>query len=593
MKKLIQLSIALIPTFVAAQFEFNNQGDIYLQKGAMIHVQGEFTNDRGIVLNDGIIEVDGDFNNKAGSAFAIGNDNSSKERAVKFTGNGTQAIKGDMTNASFYNLVIDKASATDAVEMQTNVNVDGSLVFGSNTTAATYATANTYSNNNQKGLIQTYSGANEFVLSVRNGNNDAVAGYATMNINGAPTTAYIVTKGTRGTNTGGFERNVNSATAYDFPIGTEENGYNAVRMNFSHIPANGGMVKGKFNDGTDNASGYAGFMTQECKNCTAENTAANNNGYNRYFAANPCKNNQAQSISLENNVTDHGYWSFSADANSNAYEYMVETFPNSFTHEGAGNDIMRTVKYDAAFGYNPSNESWNQFVESVANVNDLLEYSRNTGTCYNGTGIPGGKYTGITTHFAMRSGKAQPVEIVFIKAEPKQNNIEVSWATALEINNHGFEVKRSTDGVNFTTIGWVEGNGNSITEKNYLFVDNTADANTVYFYQLNQLDFDGASAKTNIVSAEIVKGISFSISELMPNPAYNASQLVITSGVAQDISVRMIDMIGQVVSNVVYPIHTGVNAISLDISLFASGSYHAVVTADGKSISKKLIVTNE
>ncbi len=405
MKKLLHLTIALIPAISFAQNEFINGGDLYLQKGALLHVEGSFTNDQGTVKNDGIIEIDGDFENRVGSVFGTHTDVMSKERAVKFTGSGIQTIKGDFTNSPFYNLVIDKASATSEVVMQTPVSVTGSLIFGTNTVAATYASNTPQTNHNNKGMLKTYSGSTEYLLSIKNGASDAIAGAAAMSINDNPTTAYILTKGNRGSSEGGVERRIRKTTAYDFPIGTEENGFNGVRVNFKTIPAGGGFVRGKFNDGTDNMNGFAGVITQQCTGCTTGNPSPDDRGYSNYFSASPCSGSPAW-FTASNSITDHGYWSFAADTNEKSYTYVVETFPNSFSNANASVDLMRTIKYDAAYGYNPSAEVWNGFMDSVSASTDLLQYSRNSGTCYNGDGVPGGIYAGMNTHFSMSSGSS-------------------------------------------------------------------------------------------------------------------------------------------------------------------------------------------
>lgn len=66
----------------------------------------------------------------------------------------------------------------------------------------------------------------------------------------------------------------------------------------------------------------------------------------------------------------------------------------------------------------------------------------------------------------------------------------VEWRTASEINNSGFEVERSSDGVNFEKIGWVEGNGTTNVEHYYLFTDEAPNHGWNY-YRLKQIDHDG------------------------------------------------------------------------------------------------------
>ena len=52
MNKLIHFIITLIPVFAFSQSAFYNEGgQVYLQKGALLSVQGDFTNDNKGSLN--------------------------------------------------------------------------------------------------------------------------------------------------------------------------------------------------------------------------------------------------------------------------------------------------------------------------------------------------------------------------------------------------------------------------------------------------------------------------------------------------------------------------------------------------------------
>jgi hypothetical protein len=604
MKRNVLLALLALPFFSFAQYEFYNKGaDITIQNGALVHVQGSFTNDNdvanGAVSNEGILEVKGNFENKTGSSFT----GSSSEAAVKFVGSGKQAIKGSLNTpgtASLYNLVLSQPSAADSVELQTNVAVEGSVIFGASNISLTYSPNFVYTNNGSNSILKTYDSSNEYVLNIMNGSTDAIVGYPTLVMNSNPATGFIVTKGTRGSAGGGMQRRVTNSTTYDFPVGTVENGYNAVRLNFSSIPGSGGDVKAKFCDSTTSARGYVGTISQHCVGCTPSNPTPDNPGYNRYFSQNSCNGNQPQWLILEESgVLEHGYWSFDATDNGlGQWKYVIEVFPNSFIAEGSSDDTWRTIKYrdsNGDFGFDPSDFTvdWRPQLENVDNISDLLTYTRNAG-CYSGSGVPGGVYTDFS-HFSMHksnSGNALPVELIYLKAEPVQNEfIQVSWATAIEINNDGFEVLRSTDGINYTNIGWVEGNDNSSVVQTYSFDDHTVAANVVYYYKLRQVDNDGASEETYVVSAMITNSETFVVSDFMPNPTRDASKIVITTSKAQTIQVKMFDLIGQIITDTYFELTPGNNSIVFDGQNFADGTYTAAIYANDKVYSKKLVVT--
>ena len=596
--KQIIFAFCALPLITFAQYEFNNMGaDVYIQKGGLIHVQGNFINDNnttnGAVKNDGIIEVKGNFENKTNATFQIHTDNTSTDRAVKLVGSGTQLIKGSIGTsgtASFYNLIIDKAAASDTVEMQVDAVVDGSLVFATSTTTTTYNPSSLYTNNNLKGLLKTYASSGEYVLKITNGNTNSIAGYPALAIGGAPSTGYILTKGSRGSSAGGLQRKISSASGYVYPIGTVANGFNGVNMNFTSVPNSTGSIIGKFNDGSDNPAGYVGSISQQCPSCTGGNLP-DNDGYNRYFSSNSCNSNQPQWLVLQNSIRNHGYWSFASIENNNNYLYTIETFPNSYSTQGNSNDLSRVLRYDASFGYNPTTDTWNPYIETVQAISDLIQYTRNSGTCFTGNGVPGGVYSAFG-HFSMstaRSNDALPVEMLGLNAEAVQTYIEVTWATALEINNMGFHVERSTDGQNWVTIGWVDGNNNSTSQSDYSYNDINVLPNIRYYYRLKQQDNDGAFEYTDIVSAAIAGDKSINSVDFFPNPAKDKTTLIITSANEQKLIIDIYDVLGRKVLSDTRQLNKGVNNIDFDTRNLASGTYTAIVSGN-ETYTKKLVV---
>lgn len=614
--------LCFIPAIVFSQadYTFYNKGaDIYIQSGALVHVQGTFTNDNGsangITENDGILEVKKDFENKPNAVFRYNTLTNSQDRAVRFVGTGKQAIMGEMntSDASFYNMIISQEALPDSVEMRTHVNVKGSIVFGNSYFSDTYnpIVQPQPVNGTAYGLLKTYSGNSEYLLDVQNGSTQAIVGYPSTVMQGNPTTGFILTKGNRGSVNGGLQRFINNQAPYVFPFGTEENGYNSVTLNITNHPGGGGSVKGKFNDGTSSARGYIGTINQSCVGCTPSYPTPDNPGFNYYFPSNPCNGGQAQWVVLEESgILDHGYWSFDATNNNlGQWKYVIETFPNSFTLEGSADETWRTIKYhdnsvaaNMEYGVDPTDLTvdWGAQITQVENPADLLTYTRTgnvAGSCYTGDGVPGGVYTDFS-HFSLHksnSGNALPVELIYLKADAIQNEfIQLSFATALEINNDGFEVLRSTDGVNFSYIGWVDGHDNSTVVNSYTFDDNNVAPNVVYYYKLRQLDNDGASEETYVVSAVITSGDVFVISDLMPNPTRDISKFTITTSTKGNIDVKVFDNIGRlVIGSQAYNLTEGQNDIYVNGSNFAAGTYNIVVSTANNVYSKKLVVSQQ
>ena len=85
---------------------------------------------------------------------------------------------------------------------------------------------------------------------------------------------------------------------------------------------------------------------------------------------------------------------------------------------------------------------------------------------------------------------ALPVTWLSFHANKNDQAVQLEWQTAMEINNEGFEVQRSLNGIDFEKIGWVEGNGTTLMTSAYTFRDASPQKGLNY-YRLKQVDFDG------------------------------------------------------------------------------------------------------
>jgi len=98
-----------------------------------------------------------------------------------------------------------------------------------------------------------------------------------------------------------------------------------------------------------------------------------------------------------------------------------------------------------------------------------------------------------------------PVELLYFNVTPINNlYAQLEWATATEINNDGFEVFRSTNGVDFEYIAWVSGNGNQTSIHKYSYEDYSIETEVTYYYRLKQIDYDGQYEYFNIESVKLL-----------------------------------------------------------------------------------------
>ena len=127
-----------------------------------------------------------------------------------------------------------------------------------------------------------------------------------------------------------------------------------------------------------------------------------------------------------------------------------------------------------------------------------------------------------------------PVSFAAFTGRQDGNSIVLEWATMSENNNDYFEIERSTDGVNYVTIGYADGAGNSNSRIDYIFSDNAPEQGRLY-YRLSQVDFDGTREYADKVVTVTFANNKLTVS-IVPNPTSgmftlqncgNSGQLVI------------------------------------------------------------------
>lgn len=96
-----------------------------------------------------------------------------------------------------------------------------------------------------------------------------------------------------------------------------------------------------------------------------------------------------------------------------------------------------------------------------------------------------------------------PIELIYFECEVNVNvnkNI-LKWATATELNNNKFIIEKSTDAIKWIEFATIPGSGNSSILKYYSIEDNNP-INSINYYRLTQIDYDGTNKIYNIIAAD-------------------------------------------------------------------------------------------
>jgi Pregnancy-associated plasma protein-A/Secretion system C-terminal sorting domain len=197
-----------------------------------------------------------------------------------------------------------------------------------------------------------------------------------------------------------------------------------------------------------------------------------------------------------------------------------------------------------------------------------------------------GNFTGFSQFMLVTPTLILPVELISFDAKAVRHSIALNWSTSQELNNKGFAIERSTNGVTFEKIGWLDGHINSSTRIDYAYTDNYVQTGIIYYYRLRQTDIDlkeklSVTRQARIDDGGVVLAVS-------PNPAKDQLKLFI-SGSARAADVDLVNMQGQVVRR-----WRQVNASSaplpLDISGLAAGLYMLQVQLPESRLAEKIIL---
>jgi hypothetical protein len=179
-----------------------------------------------------------------------------------------------------------------------------------------------------------------------------------------------------------------------------------------------------------------------------------------------------------------------------------------------------------------------------------------------------------------------PVNLLIFDAKPANRSILLNWSTAQEVNNKGFGIERSDDGVHYKNIGWINGQINSLDRSDYNYQDNFVQPGLTYYYRLRQTDLDAREKLSVIRQAKLTKaGLAITLS---PNPAKGRVSLFI-SGSRQLADVSLVNGNGQVVRTWKKLNATDLPA-SLNVSGLAAGLYLVNINLPGEKRVEKLLI---
>ena len=195
-----------------------------------------------------------------------------------------------------------------------------------------------------------------------------------------------------------------------------------------------------------------------------------------------------------------------------------------------------------------------------------------------------GNISSFSSFYFGTSNASLPLDLITFTGSLQSNNTTLlKWKTENEINSAYFDIERSADGRNFTSIGQVTATGGiygSVTN-NYQFIDVNVfnQPSPALLYRLKIVDNDGRYKYSNVVQVTL-PDITHSLM-VHPNPATNELKAALTAIEQGNITLQVIDFTGQVIIQKSVWVTKGKNQIPVNVSTLANGSYYLKLSGTG------------
>jgi hypothetical protein len=185
-----------------------------------------------------------------------------------------------------------------------------------------------------------------------------------------------------------------------------------------------------------------------------------------------------------------------------------------------------------------------------------------------------------------------PVELITFSSSVIDDNVTLTWMTATETNNSGFQIERcerlEARSEEWKSIGFVNGNGTTTETKSYFYKDENLSAGK-YQYRLKQIDFDGTFEYSNTIEVEITPPAKFSLEQNYPNPFNPTTRISWQSPVSGWQPLKVFDVLGNEVAILVNEYKpAGKYEVEFNASKLSSGVYYYQLKTGEFSQTKKM-----
>jgi hypothetical protein len=188
-----------------------------------------------------------------------------------------------------------------------------------------------------------------------------------------------------------------------------------------------------------------------------------------------------------------------------------------------------------------------------------------------------------------------PVELAEFSVQRDGKAALLTWTTASERNNAGFEVQRligeeGTGAGAYEKVGFVEGSGTTDQSQSYRFRTGALPAGT-HRFRLKQVDTDGSADYTETRRVEITIESTHRLMAPTPHPVRESSQFSLTVEESQQVRIGVFDVMGRQVRTIYQGTFDAQDRRNFDLGEgLSSGTYFLKVDGRTFSTSEKFVV---
>ncbi len=271
----------------------------------------------------------------------------------------------------------------------------------------------------------------------------------------------------------------------------------------------------------------------------------------------------------------------SGNLNIGLSKQSTSTISWSPTSYAYGTTYLLVLKYIYVAG--DDNDIWQLYIDppltgSEPAVPDLENTDSNTDIIANSIAIRQGsnayelQIDGIRVSHSWDSAPL-PVELTSFSASSLNNTVSLSWKTATETNNLGFEVQRKFGASDFSTVGFKDGAGTTTEGRQYLYQDKEL-AVGKYTYRLKQVDINGSFEFSKQVEVDVLEPLNFSLDQNYPNPFNPTTTIKFNIAENSFVSLKVFDILGNEVADLLNETKdAGLYEINFNANNLSSGVY--------------------